>query len=46
LEFFLKILNLALTVIAWLIVLAVVYAIAPFIGKFLHLIQSVHNFPN
>jgi hypothetical protein len=46
LEFFLKVLNLVLTVAAWLIVLAIVYAVAPVIGKFLHLIQSVHNWGN
>ena len=41
---FFKILNIAGTILAWLIVLAVVWAVAPYFHKILTFVQSVHDF--
>jgi len=42
-EFF-KILNTAGVILAWIIVLAVIWAVAPLIMKLFVIVQSVHNF--
>lgn len=41
---FFKILNIAGTILAWIIVLAVVWAAAPIIIKLFVVVQSIHNF--
>ena len=41
---FFKILNTAGTILAWTIVLAVVWAVAPVIVKLFVVVQSIHNF--
>ena len=41
---FLKILNATLSVIAWLIVLAIVWALAPWFWRILEIVQKVHDF--
>ena len=41
---FFKILNIAGTILAWIIVLAVVWAAAPVIMKLFVVVQSIHNF--
>ncbi len=41
---FFKILNIAGTILAWLIVLAVVYALYPHFHKLLNAIQMIHDF--
>jgi hypothetical protein len=41
---FFKILNGAFSVIAWLIVLGIIWALAPYAGKLMHFIQTVHDF--
>ena len=41
---FFKILNIAGTILAWVIVLAVVWAAAPYIVKLYVVVQSIHNF--
>lgn len=41
---FFKILNIAGTILAWLVVLAVVYAVAPLITKLFVVVQSIHDF--
>ena len=41
---FFKILNIAGTILAWIIVLAVVWAAAPIIVKLFVVVQSIHNF--
>jgi hypothetical protein len=40
---FLKILNAAFAVIAWFIVLAIIWALGPYALKMLHFVQSVHD---
>ena len=39
-----KILHTAARIIVWLLVLAVIYALYPYIGKLLHVVQSIHDF--
>ena len=41
---FFKILNIAGTILAWIIVLAVVWAAAPLIVKLFAAVQTIHNF--
>ena len=41
---FFKVLNIAGTVLAWVVVLAVVWAAAPYIVKLYVVVQSIHNF--
>ena len=41
---FFKILNIAGTILAWIVVLAVVWAVAPFIVKLFVVVQSIHDF--
>ncbi len=41
---FFKILNTAGTILAWIIVLAVVWAAAPVIVKLFSVVQSIHDF--
>ena len=41
---FFKILNIAGTILAWIVVLAVVWAVAPLIVKLFAVVQSIHNF--
>ena len=41
---FFKILNIAGTILAWLIVLAVVYALYPYFHKLLTVVQTIHDF--
>ena len=41
---FLKILNIAGTILAWIVVLAVVWAAAPLIVKLFAAVQTIHNF--
>jgi len=41
---FFKILNIAGTILAWIVVLAVVWAAAPLIAKLFVVVQSIHEF--
>ena len=41
---FFKILNIAGTILAWIVVLAVVWAAAPLIVKLFAVVQTIHNF--
>ena len=41
---FFRILNNALTIIVWLLLVGLVYAVYPYLEKLLHLIQVMHNF--
>ena len=41
---FFKILNIAGTILAWIVVLAVVWAAAPLIVKLFAAVQTIHNF--
>ena len=41
---FFKILNIAGTILAWIIVLAVVWAVAPLIMKLFVVVQHIHDF--
>jgi hypothetical protein len=42
---FFKILNFAGTILAWIVVLAVVWAVTPVIAKLFVGVQSIHDFP-
>jgi hypothetical protein len=41
---FLKIINAALSVLAWLVVLAIIWAISPYFFKLITVVQTVHDF--
>ena len=41
---FFKILNVAGVILAWIVVLAVVWAVAPLIVKLFVVVQQIHNF--
>jgi hypothetical protein len=41
---FFKILNAALNILAWLIVLAAAWALYPYFFKLLHVVQTMHDF--
>ncbi len=41
---FFKILNIAGTILAWIVVLAVVWAVAPLITKLFVVVQQIHDF--
>lgn len=41
---FFKIINAICSVIAWLIVMAIIWALAPYASKLIHVVQTVHDF--
>lgn len=41
---FFRIINALFSVIAWLIVLAIIWAVSPYALKFIHAINVVHDF--
>lgn len=41
---FFKIINAALTIVAWLLVLAVAWALYPYFFKLLDVVKTVHDF--
>lgn len=40
----LKILQTVGRIIVWLLVLAIIYAVYPYFGRFVHVIQNIHDF--
>lgn len=40
----LKLLHTAVRIIVWLLVLAVSYALYPYVWKILHVVQNIHDF--
>jgi hypothetical protein len=40
----LKILEIILTILAWTLVLALIYAIYPYVNKVLEIVQRIHDF--